>query len=74
MVWKKKRLTLRERLTSLKDGIEWLVIFNIPSYNPDEKRWRMIRTSWIERWDCFLGGIETAIIGYVYESDRDDGL
>jgi len=66
MKWIKETISFSDRIRWLRGGIDWLRAFNIPSYDAEDKKWHVVRTTWRERLDCFWGGVETAIIGYVY--------
>jgi hypothetical protein len=62
----KKPISMLERLRWIIHAIEWIPLTNLPCYDHDAKKWHEVRPDLKERLDCFLGGLETAIIGYVY--------
>jgi len=69
MKFVKQHISLIERLRWLLHGIEWLPLTYIPCHDYDTKKWRMERITFQERFDCFLAGLETSIIGYVYGTE-----
>lgn len=65
-MWVKQSISILARLRFLKNGIEWLPLTYIDSYDHESKKWHVVRLDWIERFDCFVSGLDTAICGYVY--------
>ena len=67
MKFVKKPLTIKERLKWFKHSFEWLPITRIVSYDHDAHKCTVECFDVQSRIACFLGGLETAIVGYVYE-------
>ena len=66
MKFVKKPISIIERVRWVIHAIEWLPLTNLPCHDSDTNKWYEVRPDFRERFDCFWGGLETAIIGYVY--------
>lgn len=64
--WEKRYLTLRQRLVALKDSFDWLTMRDIDSYDYETKKWTIEKIHSRDRLECFLSGIQTFLIGYVW--------
>ena len=62
-------MSIRERINSLFQSIDWLATTTIPVCG-DGYRYEDV-LDFETRWQCFLGSIETAIIGYLYGIEPD---
>jgi hypothetical protein len=65
------RLTRRERLDFFIHSFEWLVDIKIPVHHEDGT-WTYELYSIREMIGCFLGELETVVLGYVWRCDFDD--
>ena len=67
----KQRLSLKQRFHFIKKAFSWLKTYYIPEYDPETKKWLIVRMSLNERFACFWAELETAIYGYLYKVEFD---
>jgi len=69
----KEKISLKTRIKMLISALDWLTTTWIPEYDPETKKWTIVRFSFRERLSCFWAGVETAILGYWYKGVNENG-